>query len=96
MKTIVIRRATAADAKALSDLAEIDSRSPITGSVLLAEADEEILAALSVESGRVIADPFRPTADLVAHLRLSAIPSRPSRRRRFLARPSLRARLAGA
>jgi hypothetical protein len=69
---LTIRRATAADAFALRRLAAIDSASPPTGEVLLAEMDSELWAAVAVESGDAIADPFRPSADLVELLRFRA------------------------
>jgi hypothetical protein len=70
--TLTIRRATAADAFALKRLAAIDSASPPTGDVLLAEMGDELWAAVSVETGASVADPFRPSADLVALLRFRA------------------------
>jgi hypothetical protein len=69
---LTIRRATAADAFALRRLAAIDSASPPTGDVLLAEMDSELWAAVSVETGAAIADPFRPSGDLVDLLRFRA------------------------
>ena len=50
----------------------IDSASPPTGDVLLAEMGSELWAAVSVDTGAAIADPFRPSADLVDLLRLRA------------------------
>jgi hypothetical protein len=69
---LTIRRATAADAFALKRLAAIDSAAPPTGDVLLAEMDNELWAAVAVESGAAIADPFRPSGDLVELLRFRA------------------------
>jgi hypothetical protein len=69
---LTIRRATAADAFALKRLAAIDSAAPPTGDVLLAEVGNELWAAVSVESGSAIADPFRPSGDLVDLLRFRA------------------------
>jgi hypothetical protein len=69
---LTIRRATAADAFALRRLAAIDSAAPPTGDVLIAEMDNELWAALAVETGAAIADPFRPSADLVELLRFRA------------------------
>jgi hypothetical protein len=37
--------------------------------VLIAEVDEEPQAAIEVTSGTVVADPFRPTSQVVALLR---------------------------
>jgi len=66
---LTIRRATAADAFALRRLAAIDSAAPPTGDVLLAEIGHELWAAVSVATGDAIADPFRPSAELVDLLR---------------------------
>ena len=74
---LTIRHATAADAFALRRLATIDSAAPPTGEVLLAEMGNELWAAVSVESGSAIADPFRPSGDLVELLRFRAERARP-------------------
>jgi hypothetical protein len=70
--TLTIRRATADDAFALRRLATIDSAYPPTGEVLLAEMGNELWAAVSVDTGAAVADPFRPSADLVELLRFRA------------------------
>jgi hypothetical protein len=69
---LTIRRATAADAFALRRLAAIDSAAPPTGEVLLAEHGDELWAAVSVDTGAAVADPFRPSGDLVELLRFRA------------------------
>jgi hypothetical protein len=69
---LTIRRAAAADASAVRRLAALDSAFPPTGDVLLAEMGDELWAALSVATGHAIADPFRPSSDLVDLLRLRA------------------------
>jgi hypothetical protein len=69
---LTIRRATADDTFAVKRLAAIDSAFPPTGEVLLAEMGDELWAAVSLETGAAIADPFRPSADLVALLRFRA------------------------
>jgi hypothetical protein len=79
-EAVVIRRAYPDDAPALGRLATLDSRRPITGAALVAERDGRILAALSLDDGRAIADPFAPTADLVALLRVHAEAASPRRR----------------
>jgi hypothetical protein len=68
--TVVIRAARGPDGDALEDLARLDSQRPLSGDVLLAEQDGVIVAALAGD--RVVADPFRATADLVGLLRLHA------------------------
>jgi hypothetical protein len=69
---LTIRRATTADEFAVRRLAVLDSSSPPTGEVLLAEMGDELWAALSLDTGTAIADPFRPSRDLVDLLRLRA------------------------
>ena len=68
--TVLIRAARGSDGAALENLARMDSQRPLAGDVLLAEQNGVIVAALGGE--RLIADPFRPTADLVALLRVHA------------------------
>jgi hypothetical protein len=90
MTPLLLRPATAADTPDLVRLAALDSTDPLEGEVLVAFAGGEIRAALSLETGRVAADPFWPSADLVELLRTAAGDgSRPRRRRarRLLARP---------
>ena len=69
---IIIRRASATDARALRRLAALDNApAPAAGpDVLIAEIDGEPVAA--VTGDRAIADPFRRTAELVELLRLRA------------------------
>ncbi len=69
---LTIRRATAADASAVRRLAALDSAFPPTGDVLLAEMGDDLWAALSVDTGAAVADPFRPSRDLVDLLRFRA------------------------
>jgi hypothetical protein len=70
MSNITVRRSTSADESALTRLAALDSASPPRGPALVAEADSRVLAALPLGSGRAIADPFEPTAEVVALLEL--------------------------
>ncbi|HMJ33400.1 MAG TPA: hypothetical protein VK501_05760 [Baekduia sp.] len=85
---VVIRPAYPDDAAALQRLAALDSRRPLSGPILLAARDGRPLAALARRDGRTVADPFAPTADLVALLRLHAAPTaaRSGRRRELLRR----------
>jgi hypothetical protein len=76
---LVLRSAIAADTAALERLAALDSARPLRGEVLLAQAGDDVRAALSLETGRVVADPFHPTADLVALLRAAAGDAKPRR-----------------
>ena len=94
---LTIRRAGTDDTTVLSDLAGLDSARPLRGDVLVAESENGPVAALEVETGRTIADPFRHSDPAVCMLRLRADQLRPraprarrrSRRRAF-------ARVAGA
>ena len=72
MKNLTIRRAAAADEFAVRRLSALDSAFPPTGDVLIAEMDGELWAALSIDTGHAVADPFRPSADLVELLRFRA------------------------
>ena len=68
-----VRDATDADATDLHRLARLDSqgRAP-AGRLIVAEEEGALVAAISVDSGAVIADPFKATAEIVALLRLRA------------------------
>ncbi|MEA2249016.1 MAG: hypothetical protein QOH46_3545 [Solirubrobacteraceae bacterium] len=66
--TVVIRLATPADADDLRRLAALDSARALAGTVLVAESDGRIRAAYSMDQRRAIADPFVPSAGLVALL----------------------------
>ena len=68
---ITIREAVPADADAVERLAIFAGAHTPVGRVLVAEADGELVAAVG-EDGRVIADPFRVTVDVVELLRLRA------------------------
>jgi hypothetical protein len=81
MTPLVIRPATPVDAKQLRRLAVLDSAEPLTGEVVLAYAGGDVRAALSVDTGRAVADPFWPSAELVDLLR-AAVRSDGDHRRR--------------
>ncbi len=86
---VVIRVATARDALALERLAELECARPPGGDALLAELRGELVAALPLDGGAPMANPFVPTADVVELLRVRARqlrPPRPARRRRILGR----------
>ena len=84
---LVLRRAAAEDAPALARLARLDSAVRPRGEMLVAEVDDRIVAAVPFDGGPAIADPFRPTADIVEVLRARAELLAPRRR------PSPRQRL---
>jgi hypothetical protein len=83
---VVIRPAYPDDAATLDRLARLDSRRPLTGPVLVAERDGRLLAALATDSGATIANPFAPTADLVALLKTRAADTALVRGRRDILR----------
>jgi hypothetical protein len=90
---LTIRTATDTDTAAVFRLATLDSSDPPTGEVLLAEMDDELWAALAVDTGTAVADPFRPSGELVDLLRFRAKGLRgDGRRQRPL--PRLRPRAA--
>ena len=93
---VVLRRAQRQDANALDRLAALDGVRRPAGELMLAEVEGEILAAVPVEGGRAIADPFRPTADLVDLLRARTRPlaGRAEIRGLRRLRPRLRLRIA--
>jgi hypothetical protein len=69
---ISIRLEHSGEVAAIRRIAALDS-SPVPASpVLIGMIDGEPAAAMSLSSGRVVADPFQPTAALVALLRLRA------------------------
>jgi hypothetical protein len=72
MIDITVRHAVAGDRIELERLAALDSATPPRGPALVAEADSRMLAVLPLGSGRPIADPFEPTAEIVALLALRA------------------------
>lgn len=89
---ITIRRAEPA-APEVRDLAELDSVGVPAGDVLVAEVGGEPVAAIPLDGGPAFADPFRPTATVVALLEARAaqvrgatVPAWGRRRRRLRAR----------
>ena len=67
--SLTIRSAHAADAAPLARLAALDSSDVPNGELLIAELDGRLVAALSIDTGAVIADPFEHTAAIVESLR---------------------------
>ena len=65
---LTLRHAVPADAAALERLAQLDSKHAPRGVVLVAEVGGELWAAISVDDHQAVADPFRPTGELVALL----------------------------
>ena len=71
-ESITIRHSHQADGEALRRLAELDGRRAPSGTVLLGYTGDELVAAVGVEDGRVVADPFRYTSDVLRTLLLRA------------------------
>ena len=89
--SVTIRYARPDDALALLDLADLDSSYPPRGVVLVAEVGGRVWAALSLDDGHAIADPFRPSGELSFLLAERArqiaktMPREPARPRRLTA-----------
>ena len=75
-ESIRIKHAQPADGDALRLLADLDGRRAPSAPALLAYADDELVAAVGVEDGRIVADPFRYTTDVVDTLMLRAAQQR--------------------
>jgi hypothetical protein len=69
---VLMRRAATTDAVRIRELARLDDKRMPAGPFLVAELAGQIVAAISLSSATVVADPFRLTADAVAMLRLRA------------------------
>jgi hypothetical protein len=78
---LVLRRGRPADAAEIATVAELDNARPLTGHTIVAEAGGRIVAAISLHDGRVVADPFAPTADVVEMLRLRTAGGRSAKAR---------------
>jgi hypothetical protein len=65
---ITIRRATDDDARALDRLARLDSQRLPAGPHLIATVDDVPVAAISLASGRTVANPFAVTDHVVSLL----------------------------
>lgn len=81
--TLALRVADVDDDLVVRRLAALDDAPPLRGQVLLAVVDGEAVAAASLSDGRVVANPFLPTADTVSllSLRASQLSEHPARRR---------------
>ena len=77
-----IRSALPVDTPAIEALAELDSSRAPRGQVLLAEVGDELWAALSLDDGHGVSDPFRPSADALWVLAERARQLRGARRER--------------
>jgi len=82
---ITIRTSTAADAVGLARLAALDSAEIPCGRMLIAEVDGSMRAAMPLDGGRPIADPFAESVHvlelLAAHALVLPHGGQPPRRR---------------
>jgi hypothetical protein len=69
---VTLRYGAAADDARLARLAELDESPALEGVMLVAEVDGRIRAALALDGGRSISDPFHRGAELLGLLRLRA------------------------
>src|SRR3954447_14663790 len=79
---LTIRRARPGDLPALAGLAQMEATRMPTGQVLVAQVGDELWAAISVDDFHSVADPFRPSGELVFLLVERARQLRRSRTRR--------------
>lgn len=80
---VLVRRFAERDIDAIRRLAALDSKPEPSGGVLVAERAGEIVAALPLDGGGALADPFKRTADAVALLKRRAPEFRPQASPRF-------------
>jgi len=69
LNELVLRPARVDDAVALRRLAQLDSKVEAPSEAMLAEVDGDVVAAVPMDGGAAIADPFRWTAVIVHLLR---------------------------
>jgi hypothetical protein len=67
--SLTIRHAIAADEADLNRVAALDSSRVPSGELLVAELDGRLVAALSIDTGAAVADPFEHTAAIVDSMR---------------------------
>ena len=73
---ITIRAARPQDLSEVKRIAARDCRDLPSGPLLVAQVSGDLRAAISLEDGRVVADPFHRTAELVEMLRIRAAGAR--------------------
>jgi hypothetical protein len=76
---ITIRHSTSRDRVAVAELAELDGRPAPVGETLLGEVDGKLWAAVGIDDGSAVADPFLPAADVVWLLQMRAEQERAAR-----------------
>ena len=78
-EAITIRHSTDRDSARVLQLAELDDRPAPIGDTLVAEVDGQVWAAVGIDDGGAVADPFRPAGDVVWLLQVRAEQERVSR-----------------
>ena len=81
-----VRPAAEGDEQHLLRLSILDSQPEVRAPALIGEINGKPAAAMSLSTGRVVADPFAPTEALVAHLRVRAHALQTHRRSRLTER----------
>jgi hypothetical protein len=76
LSSIALRPATGADDRVLAALSELDSAPRLGRPAMLALVDQAPVAAISLDDGRVVADPFHRTQEVVDMLRVQRCASR--------------------
>ncbi len=61
---LVVRYARPDEADAVAELAQLDSSPAPRGTVIVADVQGELWAAVSVDDGHAVANPFRPSGEL--------------------------------
>jgi hypothetical protein len=79
---MVLRADRPTDESTLRRLAALDSKRPLRNRALLAEVDGRAVAAIDLQDGRVVADPFVPTSEVVELLKVRADRMQPERAER--------------
>jgi hypothetical protein len=79
--TLTLRQLDACDAAGVQHLADLEGRHAPDGPLLGAETEGRLLAAVSIETGETVADPFSRTAEVRALLELRAAQLRERRPR---------------
>jgi hypothetical protein len=69
---VTVRAASQRDREAVRLLAALEGVNLPSGQMLVAQVGDEVVAALPLDGGRALADPFRRTQHLVAMLELRA------------------------
>src|SRR5688500_3903052 len=83
---ITIRAARAEDMGELARVASRDTHELPGGRLLVAKVGSDVRAAISIDDGTIIADPFHRTAELVAMLKIRAAAVPGARRGHFAVR----------